>query len=154
MVNRSAMSRAETPEEASFRHDGAVLADSEGADGDALVPYQLQVDDWDSWKQVWDQTSELMREMKRAWWVLHPGTRDTPQIVANVQPKKSGGRAPKSSMQEQTNAPDDGEGIIMPWGDEWAVMQVHNTFLEVWDSLKQRSSDRSRSAPAIGRPCL
>jgi len=128
-----------------------ILFYDKDTDGDDLVPYQTQVDDWDTWKTVWDATHNLVREMKRAWWILHPGTRDTPQIVANVRPKKAGGRPQASSRHQQTTASDDGEGIIMPWGDEWVLMRTHNTFLEVWEDLKLQSSGRSHSAPAIGR---
>jgi len=120
-------------------------------DGDDLVPYQVQVDDWDTWKTVWDAIRDLVRDMKRAWWVLHPGARDTPQIAANVQPKKASRRPQASPRQQQTISLDDGEGIIMPWGDEWVMMRTHNTFLEVWEGLKQQSRGHSRSAPPIGR---
>jgi hypothetical protein len=134
-------------------------------DGDDLVPYQVQVDNWDTWKTVWDAIRDLVRDMKRAWWALHPGARDTPQIVANVRPKKASrrpqanvrpqraSRRPQASPgQQQTIAVDDGEGIIMPWGDEeWVLMHTHNTFLEVWEGLKQQSRGHSRSAPPIGR---
>jgi len=120
-------------------------------DGDDLVPYQLQVDDWDTWKTVWDAIRDLVRDMKRAWWALHPGARDTPQIVANVRPTKASRRPQAPSRQQRTIALDDGEGIIMPWGDEWVLMRTHNTFLEVWEGLKQQSRGHSRSAPPIGR---
>jgi len=73
-------------------------------DGDELVPYQAQVDDWDTWKTIWDATRDLVRDMRRAWWVLNPVTRETPQIVANVRPKKARGRPQASSRHQQTPA--------------------------------------------------
>merc|ERR1712217_331586 len=91
-------------------------------DGDSLVPFQAQVENWKEWRTAWNNLADVIREMKDAFWDVHKGAKkkDTPQIVANVRPKKSRGKHHHTLLQLLTKSGgqpypmDDGEGLVMP----------------------------------------